>query len=131
MKKRTQVISDEEILAALLSSGTVREAASAAGLPIRTLYDRMNAPDFQILYREARADVLREATNNLNKRVQAAVDTIAEIMTDAENNPAIRLQAAQTILKNAITFSARLQSEQAGIQFDRDNAIFDNAIFRP
>lgn len=124
MKKRTQVISDEEILAALLSSGTVREAASAAGLPIRTLYDRMNAPDFQIMYREARADVLREATNNLNKRMQAAVDTIVEIMTDAENNPAIRLQAAQTILKNAITFSARLQSEQAGIQFDRDNAIF-------
>ena len=124
MKKRTQVISDEEILAALLSSGTVREAASAAGLPIRTLYDRMNAPDFQIMYREARADVLREATNNLNKRVQAAVDTIAEIMTDAENNPAIRLQAAQTILKNAMVFSARLQSEQAGIQFDRDNAIY-------
>ena len=107
-----------------MSSGTVREAASAADLPIRTLYDRMNAPDFQIMYREARADVLREATNNLNKRVQAAVDTIAEIMTDAENNPAIRLQAAQTILKNAMVFSARLQSEQAGIQFDRDNAIF-------
>ena len=124
MSTRTKAISDEEILAALLSSGTVREAASAAGLPIRTLYDRMNAPDFQIMYREARADVLREATNNLNKRVQAAVDTIAEIMTDAENNPAIRLQAAQTILKNAMVFSARLQSEQAGIQFDRDNAIF-------
>lgn len=124
MSARTKVISDEEILAALLSSGTVREAASAAGLPIRTLYDRMNTPDFQIMYREARADVLREATNNLNKRVQAAVDTIAEIMTDTENNPAIRLQAAQTILKSAITFSARLQSEQAGIQFDRDNAIF-------
>lgn len=124
MSTRTKAISDEEILAALLSSGTVREAASAAGLPIRTLYDRMSKPDFQIMYREARADVLREATNNLNKRVQAAVDTIAEIMTDAENNPAIRLQAAQTILKNAMTFSARLQSEQAGIQFDRDNAIF-------
>ena len=124
MSTRTKVISDEEIIAALLSSGTVREAASAAGLPIRTLYDRMSKPDFQIMYREARADVLREATANLNKQVQAAVNTIAEIMTDADTNPAIRLQAAQTILKNAITFSARLQSEQAGIQFDRDNAIF-------
>jgi predicted DNA-binding ArsR family transcriptional regulator len=124
MKKRTQVISDEEILAALLSSGTVREAASAAGLPIRTLYDRMNTPDFQIMYREARAEILRAAVHNMNAQIQEAVNTIAGIMTNEEINPATRLNAAQTLLSNAAKFSARLQVEERSIQFDRDNVIF-------
>ena len=124
MKKRTQAISDEEIIAALLSSGTVREAASAAGLPIRTLYDRMNAPDFQIMYREARAEILRAAVHNMNAQIQEAVNTIAGIMTNEEINPATRLNAAQTLLSNAAKFSARLQVEERSIQFDRDNAIF-------
>lgn len=124
MSTRTKVISDEEIIAALLSSGTVREAASAAGLPIRTLYDRMNAPDFQIMYREARAEILRAAVHNMNAQIQEAVNTIAGIMTNEEINPATRLNAAQTLLSNAAKFSARLQVEERSIQFDRDNAIF-------
>ena len=36
----------------------------------------------------------------------------AEIMTDKEINPAIRLQAAQTIIANAAKFSERLQFEE-------------------
>lgn len=124
MSTRTKAISDEEIIAALLSSGTVREAASAAGLPIRTLYDRMNAPDFQIMYREARAEILRAAVHNMNAQIQEAVNTIAGIMTNEEINPATRLNAAQTLLSNAAKFSARLQVEERSIQFDRDNAIF-------
>ena len=124
MSTRTKAISDEEIIAALLSSGTVREAASAAGLPIRTLYDRMNAPDFQIMYREARAEILRAAVHNMNAQIQEAVNTIAAIMTNEEINPATRLNAAQTLLSNAAKFSARLQVEERSIQFDRDNAIF-------
>ncbi len=124
MSTRTKAISDEEIIAALLSSGTVREAASVAGLPIRTLYDRMNAPDFQIMYREARAEILRAAVHNMNAQIQEAVNTIAGIMTNEEINPATRLNAAQTLLSNAAKFSARLQVEERSIQFDRDNAIF-------
>ena len=124
MSTRTKAISDEEIIAALLSSGTVREAASAAGLPIRTLYDRMNTPDFQVMYREARAEILRAAVHNMNAQIQEAVNTIAGIMTNEEINPATRLNAAQTLLSNAAKFSARLQVEERSIQFDRDNAIF-------
>ena len=124
MSTRTKAISDEEIIAALLSSGTVREAASAAGLPIRTLYDRMSKPDFQIMYREARAEILRAAVHNMNAQIQEAVNTIAGIMTNEEINPATRLNAAQTLLSNAAKFSARLQVEERSIQFDRDNAIF-------
>ena len=130
MSKRTQAISDEEIISALLSHGAVRAAADAAGLPVRTLYDRMSAPDFQALYRSARAEVLRAAVCNLNGQVQAAINTIAEIMTSESANPAIRLQAAQTILSNAEKFSKRLQTEETGIKYDKEIAAFD-ANFSP
>lgn len=61
MSKRAQAVSNEEIIAALLSAGSVKAAATAAGIPVRTLYDRMNNAEFQTLYRSARAEVLRAA----------------------------------------------------------------------
>lgn len=53
---------------------------------------------------------MRQATQALNSRIAGAVDTIAEIMQDVDANPAIRLQAAQTILSQAAKFSERLDA---------------------
>ena len=39
MGKQAQAISDEQIIAALLNNGTVKAAASAAGISERALYD--------------------------------------------------------------------------------------------
>lgn len=125
MSKRTQAISDEEIISALLSAGSVKAAATAAGLPVRTLYDRMNGSEFQIMYRSARAEVLRAAVHNLNAHIQEAVNTIADIMSNEEINAATRLQAAQTILTTADKFSKRLQAEETGIKFDADQNLFN------
>lgn len=106
-------ISDEQLIAALLSNGTIKQAAAAAGLSERALYDRMAAADFQTLYKNAKADIIREAVIKLNSNLQAAIDTAAEIMTDSDVNPATRLQAAQTILNNAAKFTQRLHETDA------------------
>ena len=100
--------SNECIIAALMSNGTIKDAAAALGITERTIYDRMNDGDFKALYLSAKADVIRKATCNLNKQIGAAVDTIVSIMNDSEVNAAIRLQAAQTILNNANKFAERL-----------------------
>ena len=50
------------------------------------------------------------AVKTLPKNVLVEVDTIAEIMQDVDANPAIRLQAAQTILSQAAKFSERLDA---------------------
>ena len=112
---KTQAVSDEQIIAALLDNGTLKTAAAAAGISERALYDRMNKGEFQALYKAAKADLIRAAVFNLNKQLQAAIDTVAEIMTDQDANPAIRLQAAQTILNNAGKFAQRLQADEAGV----------------
>lgn len=114
-KEKQAAVSDEQIIAALLNSGTLKAAASAVGISERALYDRMNRGEFQALYKSAKADLIRAAVFNLNNQLQAAIDTVSEIMTDKENNPAIRLQAAQTILNNAGKFSQRLQADENGV----------------
>lgn len=107
--------SDEQIIAALLNHGTIKEAAAAAGISERALYDRMNTGDFQALYKAAKADLIRAAVFSINGKLQEAISTVAEIMADKENNPAIRLQAAQTILNTACKFTQRLATDEQSI----------------
>ncbi len=109
-----KAISDEQIIAALLTHGTIKEAAAAAGISERALYDRMNTGEFQELYKATKADLLRSAVLRLNSYILEAIDTTAEIMrtTTGTVKPAVRLQAAQTILNNACKFAARLQDDE-------------------
>lgn len=106
---------DEQIIAALLANGTLRAAAAAVGVSERTIYDRMSDGEFQALYKAAKADLIRAAVFNLNRQLQAAIDTVVQIMQDENNSAATRLQAAQTILNNAGKFAQRLQSNEAEV----------------
>lgn len=111
-KTNTKAISNEEIIAALLQHGTIKDAAAAAGTTPRTIYDRMNDREFRAEYMEAKNDILRKAVFTINEKLSAAIDAVAEIMTDKDNNPAVRLQAAQTILNNAGKFAERLTHDE-------------------
>lgn len=112
---REKKATDEQIIAALLANGTLRAAAAAAGISERTIYDRMNNGDFQALYKAAKADLIRAAVFNLNNQLQTAIDTVVQVMQDENNNAAIRLQAAQTILNNAGKFAQRLQTDENSV----------------
>ena len=110
---KAKAVSDEQLIAALLANGTIKAAAGVVGLSERAVYERMNGGDFKALYKSAKADLIRGAVVNLNNQVQAAIDTVVEIMQDDSNNAAIRLQAAQTILNNAGKFAQRLQADES------------------
>ena len=121
---KQKVISDEQIIAALFSNGTLKAAAAAVGISERCIYDRMNEGEFVALYKSAKADLIRGAVVNLNMQLQSAVDAVCDIMNNKDNNPAIRLQAAQTILNNAGKFAARLQGEEQSVITQNDNNLF-------
>lgn len=120
-----KTISDEVIISALISNGTIKAAAAAVGVTERTIYDRMNNGEFKALYKSAKADVVRKAIFELNNQLGAAVETVVEIMNDKEINPAIRLQAAQTILSNANKFSERLNIDENSVLTQRESNSFD------
>ena len=108
-KQNMKTVSNEEIIAALLQHGTIKEAAAAAGTSPRTIYDRMkNDRDFRGEYAEAKNSIVRKAVFSINEKLGEAVEAVAEIMNDKDINPAVRLQAAQTILTNAAKFNERL-----------------------
>lgn len=113
--------SDEELISALLANGTIKAAAAAVGLSERAMYDRMNTGEFQALYKAAKADLMRGAVVTMNGQLLAAINTVVEIMQDPENNPAIRLQAAQTILNNAGKFTQRLQESESRVILQIEN----------
>lgn len=117
---KTKAISDEQVIAALIEHGTIKAAAAAVGLSERAVYERMSGGDFQALYKSARADILRGAVLHMNRQLQASIDTVAEIMQDTNNNPAVRLQAAQTIMTHAAKFSQRLQAAEAAVATQQD-----------
>lgn len=112
MAKKTSAVSDEEIIAALIESGTVKEAAAKTGLTPRAIYERMADRDFKAAYSGVKSDIVRQAVFTMNAKLAEAIEAIAEIMTDKEVNPATRLQAAQTLLNNAGKFAERLTQEE-------------------
>jgi len=120
----TKKVSDEQIAAALLANGTIKRAAAAVDLSERAVYDRMNEKDFQAVYKSAKADLIRAAVLDMNGKLQAAIDTIAEIMTDKENKPATRLQAAQIIINNAGRFAERLQDDENAARAEKNSYDF-------
>lgn len=121
---KEKAITDEQIIAALLNSGTIKDAAGAVGISERALYDRMSKGEFQALYKAAKADLIRAAVLNLNRQLQAAIDTVVEVMQNPDNNPAIRLQAAQTILNNAGKFAQRLQVDETSVIIQQESDKF-------
>lgn len=124
-KQKQTAVTDEEIIAALIASGTIAEAASKVGLSTRTIYDRMACKDFKALYHGAKTDIVRGAVFKINSKLTEAIETVSELMTDKEVNPAIRLQAAQTIITNAAKFSERLQGEEHQNIENNVKSIFD------
>ena len=115
---------DEQIIAALFTNGTLKAAAAAVGISERTIYDRMNDGDFQVLYKAAKADLIRAAVFSINNQIQAAIETVVQVMQDEENSAAIRLQAAQTILNNAVKFTQRLQTDETSVAVQIDSNRF-------
>lgn len=123
-QKKKNAISDEQIIAALLSNGTIKAAAAAVGLSERAIYDRMNDGEFKALYRAAKADLIRAAVFHINGQLQEAIDTVVAVMKNEDNNPAIRLQAAQTILNNAGKFAQRLQKDENSVSMQVESNTF-------
>lgn len=95
-------VSNERIVAALLTSKTMQEAAESCGLTERAIRKRMETPEFRMLYADAKTAILERATTSIQGHTSAAVDTMAEVMKDTKNAPQVRLNAADAVLRNAL-----------------------------
>lgn len=92
----------EKAIAALLTSGTRRDAARKANIAVGTLMGYLNDPEFQKRYMAARAKLIKEATAKLQAGMSAAVDVLVSLATDTKVQEHARVSAARAILEFGI-----------------------------
>lgn len=101
MAKR--IVTNEELCSTLLTHGTIKEAAGVLNISERTIYNMMSDNDFKQMYEYAQVDILSSSVKACQSKMTEAINCIADIMNDKDVNPQTRLQAAQTMLKNAVS----------------------------
>ena len=92
----------ERAIAALLTTDSVTQAASVAGVGERTLYRWLQEPAFLEQYRKARKTALDQAISTLQERSNKAARALIDIVEDQEMPPSTRVMAAREILQTSI-----------------------------
>lgn len=92
----------DQAVAALISCGSIAEAAQVAGIGERTLYSWLADKDFQEQYRSARREVVGQALAQLQRVSSLAVNTLSDIMSDKEAPASSRVSASKAVLELAV-----------------------------
>ena len=95
----------EKALQALLVSRTRAEAAKAAGIGESTLRGYMRDPEFSTAYKHAAACIMAGATRRWQQNLTAAIDRLAQIVADDEENSMAQISAAKTLLDYGLRFT--------------------------
>lgn len=106
------VYADEIILAALLQGGSIRKAASLVPCGVTTIRERLRNDDFRRQYDALKGELLQEAAGELSAKMGAAVERLSEIMDNADNSAAVRVQAAGELLRQGLKYVAVAEIER-------------------
>lgn len=99
----------EKALTALLLTKTKEEAAKAAGISRRCLYEYLSDEEFRKEYRKKCNSLLEDGTLKMQKAVDTAVATLESVMK-SENQYA-KVNAARVILEYAIKYTEQVDIE--------------------
>lgn len=98
-------MTDEKMIKALATCGSVSATAVRLGIAESTIYRRLQDNEFRAKLEIVKGDILREFKANYLESSEQARTVIETMMKDRKLNPAVRLQAAQTIIKTAVQFT--------------------------
>lgn len=103
--KPTLTANQTKALAALLTTGTRRDAAKAANLDERTIRRYLEDPDFITEYRKACAGLMDDATLQLKQMLPLGMDALRDLLTSETTNDATRHAAVRTLFEYAVRYS--------------------------
>ena len=95
-------VTDEQIIASILSATTNKAAAEKCGLSETQFYKRIRADSFKRKLDRVKGELLVNVTTAMQNGMCEAAQTMLEIMRDARNAPQIRLNAADSVLRNSM-----------------------------
>ena len=86
-------------LAALLAHPTVAAAATACGLTERCLYNYLADPTFKAELHKRQDETISAATAALSGLTGTAIETLRDVLADADASHAVRVRAALGVLE--------------------------------
>lgn len=104
--------SDEKMIAALLSNGSSRAAATVLGCSEATVRNRLANADFRKKYEAVKSDMLQEVCDSIQSRLTSAADTLTEVMKNKENVAAVRVSAADSLLRHGLRYVEAAEIER-------------------
>lgn len=103
---------DEKILAALLESRTITEAADKCGMSRATIYRRLKDPAFAERYYRARDEMLIVHAANLQGLLEMSVLTFRQAMADKNAPQQTRVSAADSVIRNCLKLRESVDFEK-------------------
>jgi UDP-N-acetylmuramyl pentapeptide synthase len=111
-KSRSRYIAhDETLLMALVCGSTVEAAAHKSGLSKRTVYRRLDDPEFRKRLQTYRNDMVTRATGMITAGSMEAVKTLLSLM-GTSNSAAARLGAARCVLELGLKLRQATELEE-------------------
>jgi len=89
---------EPDLIIALAKGMSVRAAAKTSGFSERSVYRRLQDPQFLKRVSDAQSALLRQGLGRAISKVPVAWETLSDVATDSENDNA-RVIAARTILE--------------------------------
>lgn len=86
------------VIAALLETRTVADAAEKTGTPTRTIYRWLLQEDFKAALQTAESGMIDEAVRRLLSMQQTALSALQLVMMSKDTPPSSRVAAARTVL---------------------------------
>ena len=116
----------ERAVIAVLTKSTFRAAAREIGKSPRTLRRLMATPEFEAAYRDAKASLIRTATNVLSNNAGRAAGVLRKVFDDRKSTDAARVSAAVSTIRLVLEAHEMEELEQriTALEKGRNNAAF-------
>lgn len=91
-------VTDNQLISALLSYPTIKQASDEVGLSEQAVYSRLRKVDFREKLQSARNDQFQVISSKLEDANFKALNTLVSILDDSEVSAGIKVRASQTLL---------------------------------
>jgi hypothetical protein len=103
---------DRVLLQALACGATVENAARKAGVCERTVYRRLENPDFCRRLQELRTDMVQRTAGMLTGAGMGSVKVLVDLQNDAAVQPGVRRRSARDVLELGLKLREAAELEQ-------------------
>lgn len=87
------------MIAALMEKGSIKAAADYLGCKVETIYARKKTKEFEILYREAKDEIIKAITAKLQKEFDKSIDTLTMLRDDSQTPRPTRVNCAVNLMQ--------------------------------